>query len=133
MDLKKLSNEELLAVYHGGEELRAAVKKELRLRGVPLSAKRIKVNTVKQMIDFLKLCGFPRPDKSQSGCWEWHGHGFQLNGDSLGWFESPNEFFHVSRIVDNNPVEEAVYESFTDMVSNESRLNFSKALSKYAA
>ena len=137
MDFAKFTDDELLYMYKEGKSLKIQVKAEIERRGLSTRTKKVRVNTLIQMIDFLRLCGFPSPVKSVgghlvavggNGCWEWFGEYAAINGYQCAPMDSPNEsiFVTISGVSKE-------YLSFSAMVNECKDVDFSKALKKYAA
>jgi len=129
IDIQKMSDAELLSLYHDNKELKRRALAELRKRGVPLSANRTVIKTVKQMIDFMRLCGFKYTGNLQSGLRYFYNDGLQVNTAWCAPFESPLETFNVNTAIDDRGVE---YASFFEMIAKELRISFTKGLAKYS-
>lgn len=84
------------------------------------------------MIGFMKMCGFEYATP-RSGIRVFYGHGYQVNGLYCGPMDSPNELICVSEIVNGSAENSVEYPSFSAMIEEESRLDFTKALTKYIA
>ena len=129
IDVQNLSDAELLSLYHDHKELRRKALVELRKRGVPLSANRTVIKTVKQIIDFMRLCGFKYTGNLQSGLRYFYNDTFNVNAEWCAPFDSPLETFNVNTAIDDRGVE---YASFFEMIAKEPRISFTKGLAKYS-
>ena len=130
IDVQNLSDAELLSLYHDNKELKRRALAELRKRGVPLSANRTVIKTVKQMIDFMRLCGFKYTGNLQSGLRYFYNDTFNVNAEWCAPFDSPNEMFNVNSGCDDQGIE---YSTFFEMIAKESRISFAKGLAKYSS